>query len=139
MAHTAPPQIGVLKDKAEGWGERLQAKRVCRLVGKKSSQRSTENVWRHFIGGICFFAAVNAACSRLDLTGCLARFLSRVSFSPPRRLLGFAVTFDREYKVSPPLPQMQSAGGWNECDGLEFWEDQIAAVKASPAPFHQPF
>lgn len=57
----------------------------------------------------------------------------------PRRLLGFAVTFDTEYKVSPLLPQVQSGCGWNERDWFESWKDQIASVRAFLAVFHQPF
>lgn len=57
----------------------------------------------------------------------------------PRRLLGFAVTFDTEYKVSPLLPWVQSGCGRNERDWFESWKDQIASVRAFLAVFHQPF
>ena len=52
------------------------------------------------------FPVINtAACSHLDLSGCLAWFVSHLTAS--WRLLGFVVTFDIECKVSLLLPQLQ--------------------------------
>lgn len=83
--------------------------------------------WEILDTGI-WFLVVNTACSHLDFGECLTWFESHISAS--QRLLGFAVTFDTDYKVSFLLPQLQS-GIMKLCKLWLEWVQLFIVMKGS--------